>query len=348
MGDDHSGPFGGYSLIAMRQLSTKSSVSGQAEEVNLLAALSALSQDVDIPMGELLQSVESALAVAYCRAFDPSDEVVVRLDPQSGEMEIWARRQHEDQTVEEVPLPTQEFRRLAAQTARSAVLGRLRELERERALSEAQEYQGRLSNGLVDRIERGSVYVALGKMEGWMPPEEQIPGEELRVGSPITVVILEPNPAQRQAQVKVSRASQSFVLRILEAEVPEINSGLVRIESVAREAGLRTKVAVSASEPGIDPVGACVGPKGIRHRSLLAELGPEHVDIVPYERDPERFVAAALGPARVGRVEFDHEGRRATVWVPPDQLSLAIGRDGQNARLAARLTGWRVDIKAAD
>jgi N utilization substance protein A len=181
-----------------------------------------------------------------------------------------------------------------------------------------------------------------------MPPEEQIPGEELRPGRPVTVVILEPSPHRRQAQVRVSRASRSFVLRLLEAEVPEINAGAVEVKALAREPGLRTKIAVASSEPGIDPVGACVGPKGVRHRSLLSELGHEHVDIVPYDAEPERFVAAALGPATVVAVQVDSDTRTATVRVPRDQLSLAIGRDGQNARLAAKLTGWRVDIKPAE
>jgi N utilization substance protein A len=241
-----------------------------------------------------------------------------------------------------------EFRRLAAQTARGAVLRRLRDLEREKALSEVSRHHGELANGLIDRIERGAAYVDLGKVEGWMPPEEQIPGEELRPGRPVTVVILDANSNRRQAQVRVSRASRAFVLRLLEAEVPEIGAGTVQVKALAREAGLRTKIAVSASEQGIDPVGACVGPKGVRHRSLLAELGHEHVDIVPYDPDPERFVAAALGPATVIGVDVDSDSRTATVRVPREQLSLAIGRDGQNARLAAKLTGWRVDIKPAE
>jgi N utilization substance protein A len=201
---------------------------------------------------------------------------------------------------------------------------------------------------MVDRIERGTVYVDLGRVEGWMPQDEQIPGEQLRVGRPVTVVVLEPKSRPRQAQVRVSRASRVFVLRLLEAEVPEIAAGAVQVRAVAREPGLRTKIAVSSQEPGIDPVGACVGPKGVRHRSLLAELGAEHVDIVPWDPDAERFVAGALGPATVASVTIDAETRTAHVRVPRDQLSLAIGRDGQNARLAAKLTGWRVDIKPAE
>jgi N utilization substance protein A len=201
---------------------------------------------------------------------------------------------------------------------------------------------------MVDRIERGAVYVDLGKAEGWMPPDEQIPGEQLHPGKPVTVVVLEPKARPRQALVRVSRASRIFVLRLLEAEVPEIHAGTVQVRAIAREPGLRTKIAVASTEPGIDPVGACVGPKGVRHRSILAELGNEHVDIVPWDQDPERFVAGALGPATVVTVRIEADTRTAHVGVPRDQLSLAIGRDGQNARLAAKLTGWRVDIKAVD
>jgi N utilization substance protein A len=181
-----------------------------------------------------------------------------------------------------------------------------------------------------------------------MPPEEQIPGEQLHPGRPILVVILDAEQNRRQAQVRVSRGARAFVHRLIEAEVPEIKAGTVQIRAIAREAGLRTKIAVSSSEPGLDPVGACVGPKGVRHRAILSELGNEHVDIVPWSDDAEAFVAAALGPAKVEKVTIDRVTRTATVLVPRGQLSLAIGRDGQNARLAAKLTGYRIDIKPSE
>ena len=181
-----------------------------------------------------------------------------------------------------------------------------------------------------------------------MPTEEQIPGEQLHPGRPVLVVILEPQRNQRQAQVRVSRAARSFVHRLLEAEVPEIKAGTVEVRALAREPGLRTKIGVHSIEPGLDPVGACVGPKGVRHRAILSELASEHVDIVPWSEDSEAFVAAALGPAKVESVSIDRSTRTATVMVPRTQLSLAIGRDGQNARLAAKLTGFRIDIKPSD
>jgi N utilization substance protein A len=186
-----------------------------------------------------------------------------------------------------------------------------------------------------------------GRTEGVMPPEEQIPGDEYRAGRPMQVVILEPVRGARSAQVQVSRGSRLFVRRLLEAEVPEIARGAVTIRAIAREPGLRSKVAVAAEESGIDPVGACVGPKGIRHRALLSELGKEHIDFVPWSDDPAKLTAAAVGPAHVVEVRLDKPTNTAVLTVPAAQLSLAIGKDGQNARLAAKLTGWRIDIKAA-
>jgi transcription termination/antitermination protein NusA len=245
-------------------------------------------------------------------------------------------------------LPSEDFKRMAAQTAKHAVLRHIHDLERDKVLREVSEHRGELASGVVDRIEAGTVYVDLGRAEGLMPPEEQIPGEQLHPGRPVLVVILDPQRNQHHAQVRVSRAARAFVHQLLAAEVPEIKAGTVEIRALAREPGLRTKIAVSSNEPGLDPVGACVGPKGVRHRAILSELANEHVDIVPWSDDPEAFVAAALGPARVESASIDRSTRTATVLVPRAQLSLAIGRDGQNARLAAKLTGFRIDIKPSD
>src|SRR5437762_12368159 len=215
-------------------------------------------------------------------------------------------------------------------------------------MREVSEHRGELATGVVDRIENGTGYVGLGRAEGVMPPEEQIPGEQLHPGRPVLIVLLEPQRGHRQAQVRVSRAARSFVHRLLEAEVPEIKAGTVEIRALAREPGLRTKIAVYSIEHGLDPVGACVGPKGVRHRAILSELASEHVDIVPWSEDPEALVAAALGPAKVESVSIDRSTRTATEMVPRTHLSLANGRTGQNARLAAKLTGFRIDIKPSD
>ncbi len=311
---------------------------------SLLTALEALSASVGIAKEDLLENVESALAAAYQRAFDTPGTVQVTLDPDSGELRVTSTQTTGDGEVRATELPVDSFRRLAAQTARSAVLRHLHDLERDRALEELSQQHGRLATGFIDRLDERGAVIDLGKVEGWLPRDEQVPGERLQPGSPITVVLLEPNP--QRGQVRVSRANRAFVLRLLEAEVPEIAAGTVQVRAIAREPGLRTKIAVSSTDPGVDAVGACVGPRGVRHRSLTAQLGQEHVDVVDYDQDPEKYVAAALGPARVSGVVIDPETRTANVRVPRDQLSLAIGRDGQNARLGAKLTGWRIDIKA--
>ena len=314
----------------------------------LAEALTALCAEVGIPFEEMLHTVESALAAAYIRAFNPPGHVTVRLDTKTGALDVRSRVIKTDGTVVDQELPSEDFKRMAAQTAKHAVLRHIHDLERDKVLRDVAEHRGELATGVVDRIEGGVVYVDLGKAEGVMPPEEQIPGEQLHPGRPVLVVILDPQQNRRLAQVRVSRASRSFVHRLLEAEVPEIKAGTVQVRAIAREPGLRTKIAVSSSEPGLDPVGACVGPKGVRHRALLSELANEHVDIVPWSEDPEQFVAAALGPAKAEKVSIDRVTRTATVLVPRAQLSLAIGRDGQNARLAAKLTGFRIDIKPSE
>jgi len=314
----------------------------------LAEALSALVVELGIPFDEMLHTVEGALAVAYKRAFNPDGDVSVKLDTATGALDVRSRVVHRDGSVEVKELPSEDFKRMAAQTAKHAVLRHLHDLEREKVLRDVAEHRGELATGIVDRIEAGTVYVDLGRAEGVMPPEEQIPGEQLIPGRPVLVVMLDTQHNRKQAQVRVSRSARAFVHRLLEAEVPEIKAGTVQVRAIAREPGLRTKIAVSTTEPGLDPVGACVGPKGVRHRAILSELVNEHVDIVPWSDDPEAFVAAALGPAKADRVTIDRVTRTATVLVPKNQLSLAIGRDGQNARLAAKLTGLRIDIKASE
>jgi N utilization substance protein A len=315
---------------------------------SLAEALTALCAEVGIPFEEMLHTVEGALAVAYARAFSPAGEVTVKLDTKTGALEVRSRVVREDGSEMVEMLPSEDFKRMAAQTAKHAVLRHIHDLERDKVLRDVAEHKGELASGVVDRIEMGTVYVDLGRAEGLMPPEEQIPGEQLHPGRPVLVLIMDAQRNTRQAQVRVSRASRNFVHRLLEAEVPEIKAGTVQVRGIAREPGLRTKIAVSSSQPGLDPVGACVGPKGVRHRAILSELASEHVDIVPWSDDPETFVASSLGPARADSVTIDRMTRTATVLVPRTQLSLAIGRDGQNARLAAKLTGLRIDIKPSD
>lgn len=314
----------------------------------LQQALEELNRQFEIPLEDLVRALEEGLAAAYRRVYDPDGEVDVTLDPNTGAVAGRLRTRRPDGEVEVTELPGDEFRRLAPQAARHVVLRRLRELERDQVMKEAAEHRGELAIGTVDRTEGGVVHVDLGKAEGLIAPDDQVPGEVLVPGRPVTVVILEGRRAGPAAVVRVSRSTKLFVERLLEREVPEIRSGAVAIRGIAREPGLRTKVAVAAIEPGLDPVGACIGPRGIRHRAILAELGSEHVDIVEWFEDPEQFVARALGPAQVSEVRLDPGSRTATVKVPASQLSLAIGRDGQNARLAAKLTGLRIDIRGEE
>src|SRR4030088_1402542 len=293
---------------------------------SLAEALTALCAEVGIPFEEMLHTVEGALAAAYVRAFGPSGFVTVKLDTTTGALDVRSRIVRPDGTEVIETLPSENFKRMAAQTAKHAVLRHIHDLEREKVLRDVAEHRGELASGVVDRAEGGIVYVDLGRAEGVMPPEEQIPGELLHAGRPVLVVILETQHNRRQAQVRVSRAARAFVHRLLEAEVPEIKAGTVQIRAIAREPGLRTKMDVSATEPGLDPVGACVGPKGVRHRAILSELASEHVDIVPWSYDPEVFVAASLGPARAESVSIDRNTRTATVMVPRAQPSRALRR----------------------
>ena len=311
-------------------------------------ALTTLCAELGIPFDEMVHTVEGALAAAYRRAFNPPGDITVKLDTVTGALDVTSRTLQPDGTIVTAQLQSDDFKRMAAQTAKHAVLRHIHDLERDKVLRDVAEHKGELASGVVDRIESGTVYVDLGKAEGVMPPEEQIPGEVLHPGRPVLVVILDTQRNPRQAQVRVSRAARAFVNRLLEAEVPEIKAGTVEIRAIAREPGLRTKIAVWATQPGIDPVGACVGPKGVRHRAILSELANEHVDIVPWSEDAGKFVAASVGPAKPDSVSIDRNTRTATVLVPRSQLSLAIGRDGQNARLAAKLTGLRIDIKPSD
>ncbi|HEV1998080.1 MAG TPA: transcription termination factor NusA [Candidatus Dormibacteraeota bacterium] len=314
----------------------------------LLSALDQLQQEKGFSKDALLQVIEEALAEAYRQRHEPEGEVEVRIDTETGE--LVAGIHHPSRGYE--PIPADAFRDAAATTARKVILGRLRDAEREQVLRDALQHQGELASAIVDRTDGDLVFVkteqsgdGMRGTEALLPPEEQIPNETYRAGQRLKVLLLEPRIGRRGPNHVVSRTNRSLVKRLLEFEVPEIMSGAVVIKALAREAGLRTKLAVSSDEEGLDPVGACVGPKGARIRAVVDELGGERVDVLQWSDDPPALVANALSPAKVNSVNVDAETRTATVLVPASQLSLAIGKDGQNARLAARLTGWRIDIK---
>ena len=317
----------------------------------LLGALDQLQQEKGFSKDALLQVIEEALAEAYRQRHEPEGEVEVRIDTDSGE--IRAGIHHGARGYE--PIPADAFRDAAATAARKVILGRLRDAEREQVMRDALQHQGELAYAIVDRTDGDLVFVkteqsgdGMRGTEALLPPEEQIPHETYKAGQRLKVLLLEPRVGRRGPNHVVSRTNRSLVKRLLEFEVPEIMSGAVVIKALAREAGLRTKLAVSSDEEGLDPVGACVGPKGARIRAVVDELGGERVDVLQWSDDPPSLVANALSPARVNSVNVDAETRTATVLVPASQLSLAIGKDGQNARLAARLTGWRIDIKGVE
>ena len=338
---------------------------------DFLKALDQVQEEKGISKQSLLTLMETALATAYRRAFNPPESIRVHVDPDTAQIAIFGRRRvvetvqdpATEVTLEEarqlgqasmgdlvdVPLPTEDFARLAAQISKQVVFQRLRDAEKDQVLKDVLEHKGEMVSGIVERIverpDGHTIYLELGKAEGVLPPEEQIPDETIRVGQHLKVLLLEERKRARGAQVVVSRAHKALVRRLLEFEIPELQSGAVVIRALAREPGVRTKVAVSAKQDGIDPVGACVGPRGVRIRSVVGELGAERVDIIPWADDPGQLVANALSPAQVLSVDIDRESRTATAHVPENQLSLAIGKDGQNARLAAKLTGWRIDIK---
>ena len=249
-----------------------------------------------------------------------------------------------------VPVQTRaSFGRIAAQTAKQVILQRIREAERETLYDEFVEREGDLVTGTVQSVTSGALTVSLGRAEAVMPRAQQIPGERYRHHDKIRAYVMEVKKNSRGPQIVVSRAHKNMLRRLLEYEVPEIYNGQVEIKNIAREAGHRSKVAVAALQEGVDPVGACVGMRGIRIQNIVKELSDEKIDVIEWNADPAAFIAKALSPARVSSMLLEEDpdtGRTATVLVPDDQLSLAIGREGQNARLAAKLTGWRIDIKS--
>jgi N utilization substance protein A len=246
----------------------------------------------------------------------------------------------------EVEVTPRDFGRIAAQTAKQVVVQRLREAERELVYKEFRDREGDVVTGIVQRIERKNVYLDLGRIEAVLPPPEQIPRESYRQGERVKAYVVEVRQGTRGPQIVVSRTHPGLLKRLFELEVPEVYEGIVEIKAIAREAGTRSKIAVASRDRNVDAVGACVGPKGSRVQAIVDELRGEKIDIVAWSPDIAQFVAAALSPAKVVRVEIQEPTKTALVVVPDHQLSLAIGREGQNARLAAKLTGWRIDIKS--
>lgn len=337
----------------------------------LVSAISQIAEEKGLSKEIVLETVEAALAAAYRKDFGKPDQIIrVHLDADNDEMKVErVYRVVEEEELKEleaemtaeqaklfiknpkvgdevvIELPTQkDFGRIAAQTAKQVIIQRIREAERELLYEEFKQKEHMLLNGSVQQIEGENVIVNLGKINGIMFPIEQIRGEHYHVGQRIKVFVKEVVETMRGPQVSVSRADAAIVAELFALEVPEIATGTVEIKSISREAGTRSKVAVAAMQEGLDPVGSCVGQRGIRVQAVLAELGEEKIDIILWDEDSVKFITNALSPAKVVEVKLNQKDHAAAVIVPEDQLSLAIGKNGQNVRLASKLTGWNIDI----
>jgi N utilization substance protein A len=310
--------------------------------VDLRPMLDELLQATGADERTLVELVEKAVADTYARLCPDAHGVVAHFD--MGGRTISLARTDETGAAVPVPLPADVVRQ-SGQAVRAAVAGLLRDQERGRVLREGSARRGELVDAIVERQDGAVWYLRVNGMEAVLRPEEQIPGEVLERNRHLKVFALDARRRGRDAVIDVSRSHPNLLRRLLEQEVPEMSTGQVVVRALVREPGRRSKVAVEAPVGGIDPEGACIGPRGVRIRAVVSELGDEQVHVVGWSDDPATYIARAVGPAAVLGVELDHETRTAHVTVPEQQLSLAIGRGGENARLAHRLTGWRIDIR---
>ncbi len=334
-----------------------------------IEALEALAKERRIKKEVLYNAIEAALVSAYKKNFGNAGNVRVLVDRETGDVQVHAIKQVTEQIEDpqleisldaarqirpnydvgdlvEVEVTPKQFGRIAAQTAKQVVVQRIREAENGAITEEYADKESEILTAIIQRVENNQVIVELGRTEGLLEAGQQIPGEEYQPNDRIKVYVLEVRNTTRGPHVLVSRTHPGLVKRLFELEVPEIQQGVVQIRSMAREAGYRTKMAVMSTDPLVDAVGSCVGPKGTRVESVVSELRTEKIDIIKWSQDPVEYIANALNPARVLSVQVTEEEKLARVVVPDNQLSLAIGKEGQNARLAAKLTGWKIDIKS--
>ncbi len=337
---------------------------------DLLRALNELEKEKGISKDTVLDAIETALLSGYKKNYGKISNVTIEVDRENGDYKVFVEKlvveAVDDKNLEisiedaknidprydigdvlkiEVK-PKKDFGRIAAQTSRQVILQKIREAERN---SIFQEFYGRESDiitGIVQRFSKGSIFVNLGKIEGILTQNEQMPNEKYTYGDRLKAVILEVKNTSKGANITLSRTHPNLVKRLFELEVPEIHDGVIEIYSISREAGSRTKIAVFSNDPNVDPVGSCVGNKGVRVKAIVDEINGEKIDIVIFDKDPATFIANSLSPANVLDVRVDERDKSALVIVPDNQLSLAIGKEGQNARLAARLTGFKIDIKS--
>ncbi len=334
-----------------------------------IEAISDLEKEKGISKEVLIEAIETALVSAYKKNYGTSQNVRVSIDREEGDIDVFMRmdvvEEIEDELTQmsldealeidpryeigdiiEYQVTPRDFGRIAAQTAKQVVVQRIREAERGMVFDNFIDRQGEMVTGVVQRISGKTIFVDIGKTEGLLPATEQVPGEVYNVNDRIKVYIMDVKKTAKGPQVFVSRSHPAIVKRLFELEVPEIQDGTVEIRSIAREAGSRTKMAVYTEDDSVDPVGACVGSRGARVQAVVDELFGEKIDIITWDEDPEILIQNVLSPAKVERVFVDEEEKTALAIVPDYQLSLAIGKEGQNVRLAAKLCGWKIDIKS--
>lgn len=341
------------------------------DSTELIMALNELEKEKGIKKYYILESIETALVTAYKRNFDVNtDNVRITMNPETGETHVYEQltvvAEVEDEktqiSVEEAKkidvkfgegdviekeLMPKNFGRIAAQTAKQVIVQRIREASRDVIFNEFSEKKGEIISGIVQKVDKNIVVLDLGKIEGIMPVKEQIPTENYYVNQKLRACVANVEKGQKGAtQIIVSRANNDFLRKLFELEIPEIYEGLIEIKSISRDPGKRCKVAVYSQNENIDPVGSCVGQKGIRIQNIISELNGEKIDVIEWNEEPSTYIAEALLPAQVMAVDIKDEEKFAQVIVPDDQLSLAIGKSGQNARLAAKLTNWKIDIKS--
>lgn len=347
----------------------RSKAKAKAQEPGFLEALKELAREKGVEEEVLFDAIEAALISAYKRNFGSAQNVRVVLDRTTGAYHVYAiktvvetveddvqeislaqartiRPDYEVDDVLEIEVTPANFGRIAAQTAKQVVVQRVREAERGIIYEEFMSREGDIITGLVSRVENRNVFIDLGKTEAVLTPTEQIAGKTYEHGDRIKAYIVEVKKTSKGPQIVVSRTHPGLLKRLFELEVPEIQEGIVEIKSVAREPGMRSKIAVYSKDDDVDPVGSCVGHKGMRVQAVVDELGSEKIDIVKWNEDSAKFIANALSPAKVVSVAVNEDEKVSRVVVPDYQLSLAIGKEGQNARLAAKLTGWKIDIKS--
>ena len=335
-----------------------------------LTALNEIEKEKNISKEILLDAIDAALVSAYKRNYNTNqNNVVVNIDRESGEVKVYIQKEvaevieddlcqitldeakkyggkYEIGDVVNIEDKPADFGRIAAQTAKQVVMQRIKEAERTLIFDEFSEKEHKIVNGVVQRIEKKNIYLDIGKTEAYLAPGEQVPTETYTFHKRMKVYVTEVKRTTKGPLVTVSRTRPGLVLKLFEEEIPEIHDGIVEIKSISREAGSRTKIAVYSKDPNVDPIGSCIGAKGTRVQSIVDELNGEKIDIVKYSDDPKEFITASLNPAEVISLDVDVENKEAYVVVPHTQLSLAIGKEGQNARLAARLTGYKIDIKS--